>query len=119
MIRPTTTKQSKAQRSPKKAYIGRTKHRRQVRGMQLVRDAAHTLLQGRQAVKDERETRKRTACSGNPAAPNKLGEGADEDHRQRVRRKGYSDTDQCHKPAGAGRAHIGAEHEAESLRKRK
>ena len=85
-------------------------------GCRLLREAAHALLERGQPVEHERETGERRARRRDAPARQQLRQRADEDQRQRVGRERDAHADQRDEPAGAGRADIGAEDEAEPLR---
>ena len=106
----------KADRSVDPSDARRAEHGGQIRRMQALREAAHALLERRQPVEDEREARERGARRRDPPARQKLRQRADEDHRQRIGRERDAHADQRDEPAGARRADVRAEHQAEPLR---
>ena len=77
---------------------------------------AHALLQRGESVEHQRETGERGARRRDAPARQQLDQRPDEDQRQRIGRERHAHADQRDQPAGAGRADIGAEDEAEPLR---
>ena len=90
--------------------------RREVRGVQLLGEPAHALLQRRQPDQDQREAGDGAARRRQASASDHLEQRADEDDRQRGGGERDSDSERRHQPAGPGRADVGAEHEAQALR---
>ena len=114
---PNHNQRQKAKRAGRPTNSGRPEDGGQVRRMQALGEPSHALLQRRQSEKHKREAGERSPSRRDASTAKQPDQRTNEDHRQCVGGQRDADPDERHEPASPRGADIGAEDQAQPLRK--